>query len=336
MFSLAGKWVWVWNWRRCDGGDPGPVTARLRAAGCKGVIVKAHDGPFWFDQGQPWSEIAAALKEGGLRVGGWGYCYGEDPLGEARRAVETVRSGADLFVLDVEGEFKGRPGPAEQLCRRLREELGPAFPLYYSSYALARYHRGFPFQVFNRYCMGAAPQVYWNAFLWPVGQATAWAYDDYLMLRLPPASIFPVAGVYRQGGVDYPTVEDLQAFAGIAASRGSLGISFWSYEHMDEAMWGAIAGIAWDHEQEEGLTVSHCEELSRRVILLEERVAAVEAAIRQPAPPPARTYTVKPGETLSGIGQLFGVDWRRIYEANRATIGADPNLIRPGQVLVIP
>jgi len=48
--TLAGKWVWVWNWRRCDGGDPVAVAARLRAAGCRGALVKAHDGPRWFDQ----------------------------------------------------------------------------------------------------------------------------------------------------------------------------------------------------------------------------------------------------------------------------------------------
>jgi nucleoid-associated protein YgaU len=28
--------------------------------------------------------------------------------------------------------------------------------------------------------------------------------------------------------------------------------------------------------------------------------------------------------------------WRAIYEANRATIGDDPNLILPGQVLIVP
>jgi nucleoid-associated protein YgaU len=44
------------------------------------------------------------------------------------------------------------------------------------------------------------------------------------------------------------------------------------------------------------------------------------------------------GDTLSGIGARFHVDWRRIYAvpANRAVIGSNPNLIRPGQVLVIP
>lgn len=336
MATLAGRWIWVWNWRRCDGGDPARVVARLQAAGCIGAIVKAHDGPYWFDQGRPWSAMAAALKEAGLGVGGWGYCYGEDPLGEAQRAIETVRSGAELFVLDVEGEFKGRPGPAEQLCGRLREELGPGFPLYYSSYAIARYHREFPFSVFNRYCSGAAPQVYWNAFRWPVEQAMAWTYEDYRTLGLLPGAIFPVAGVYREGGIDYPKTDSLRAFADGAASGGSLGISFWSYEHLDEAMWNAIAGLAGRYQPEEEMSMSLYEELLRRIVVLEERLAVLETAARSTAPAPARTYTVKAGDTLFGIGRAFGVDWRRIYEANRATIGGDPNLIRPGQVLIIP
>ena len=57
-----------------------------------------------------------------------------------------------------------------------------------------------------------------------------------------------------------------------------------------------------------------------------------------PAPTPTgRTYTVKGGDTLSGIAAKYGIaDWRTLYNANRAVIGGDPNLIRPGQVLRIP
>ena len=48
-------------------------------------------------------------------------------------------------------------------------------------------------------------------------------------------------------------------------------------------------------------------------------------------------YTVKPGDTLSGIAAALGLPgWQGLYEANLAVIGGDPNLIRPGQVLVIP
>jgi len=55
----------------------------------------------------------------------------------------------------------------------------------------------------------------------------------------------------------------------------------------------------------------------------------------------AQTYTVQPGDTLSSIAQKFYGDgsensWRKIYDANRAVIGNDPNQIQVGIVLVIP
>src|SRR3989304_3651868 len=94
--TLAGKWVWVWNWRRCDGGDP--------------------------------AKIAAALKGEGRAAGGWASLYGRDPAGEARLIGETARTGADLFVLDVEAQFEGQPEAAEGLCHRVREAVGGAPP----------------------------------------------------------------------------------------------------------------------------------------------------------------------------------------------------------------
>lgn len=49
----------------------------------------------------------------------------------------------------------------------------------------------------------------------------------------------------------------------------------------------------------------------------------------------AHSYTVVPGDTLSGIGEAYDVDWHKIYEANIKVIGSDPNLIYPGQDLQI-
>ena len=177
---LAGKWVWIWNWQRCEGGDASRVAARLHATGCAGALVKAFDGPRWFDQGRAWREIAAKLKANGIGAGGWGYCYGNDPAGEAQRAIETAQYGqAGLLVLDVEAEFKSKPRAADALCRGIRDALGPEYPLYFSSFAIARYHRSFPFEIFGRYCAGTVPQVYWNAF--------RCSYDQKLAPRDPLA-----------------------------------------------------------------------------------------------------------------------------------------------------
>ncbi|WP_149563715.1 transglycosylase family protein [Streptomyces cacaoi] len=60
--------------------------------------------------------------------------------------------------------------------------------------------------------------------------------------------------------------------------------------------------------------------------------AAKATAERQKKP---TTYEVVGGDTLSGIADTHRVDggWRSLYDANRSTVGDDPDLILPGQRL---
>jgi len=54
----------------------------------------------------------------------------------------------------------------------------------------------------------------------------------------------------------------------------------------------------------------------------------------EPEPEPAAmAYTVKAGDWLSKIGMAYGVDWRVLAEYNNL---ANPNLIFPGQIIMIP
>ena len=46
-------------------------------------------------------------------------------------------------------------------------------------------------------------------------------------------------------------------------------------------------------------------------------------------------YTVREGDTLSRIAERHGTTWQRLYAANEAVIGDDPNLIVPGQRLAL-
>jgi nucleoid-associated protein YgaU len=58
----------------------------------------------------------------------------------------------------------------------------------------------------------------------------------------------------------------------------------------------------------------------------------------RPAPGSRRSYTVVAGDSLSKIAKRTYGDtrkWRVIYEANRDTV-KNPDLILPGQVLILP
>jgi LysM repeat protein len=46
-------------------------------------------------------------------------------------------------------------------------------------------------------------------------------------------------------------------------------------------------------------------------------------------------YTVRSGDTLSGIAERYGISWQRLYERNKAVVGGDPDVIVPGQRLDI-
>ena len=50
------------------------------------------------------------------------------------------------------------------------------------------------------------------------------------------------------------------------------------------------------------------------------------------------SHTVRPGESLSVIARELHVTggWKELYARNRGVVGADPDLIRPGQRLVVP
>lgn len=58
----------------------------------------------------------------------------------------------------------------------------------------------------------------------------------------------------------------------------------------------------------------------------------------QPPVATTRDYTIKSGDSLSKIAKHFygsAGEWQKIYQANKDRI-KDPNLIHPGQKIIIP
>lgn len=79
----------------------------------------------------------------------------------------------------------------------------------------------------------------------------------------------------------------------------------------------------------------------RRIVLPPEPAKPAQAKEPEQTgePPKQKTYTVKAGDCLWNIAKKFygkGSDYTKIYNANKGTIGSNPNLIYPGQVFTIP
>ncbi|MFJ8594467.1 transglycosylase family protein [Streptomyces sp. NPDC093598] len=76
-------------------------------------------------------------------------------------------------------------------------------------------------------------------------------------------------------------------------------------------------------------------------------VTSTEQAPAKPSKAPARStahtdrgssrgdYTVRQGDTLSGVAARHGTTWQRLYAANKAVIGEEPDVIVPGLRLAL-
>jgi LysM repeat protein len=79
-------------------------------------------------------------------------------------------------------------------------------------------------------------------------------------------------------------------------------------------------------------------QVSQAAVASQARAAAAGPARRAARAQAGRSYTVRTGDTLSGIAQRFyghAGDWPYLYRVNRGTV-SDPNLIYTGEVLRVP
>ena len=70
--------------------------------------------------------------------------------------------------------------------------------------------------------------------------------------------------------------------------------------------------------------------------MIHPAVLTESAVYREAAPRPPAEIVVRRGDSLSGIAVRYRIEWPGLYEANRAVIGRNPNLITAGERLRVP
>lgn len=297
-----------------------------RAHGIDCICAKVADGSIkWYH------DVATlkALREACLSIGvgfiPFLYAYGPkiSPTQEADEAamLAEMMTVCPVVQVDMEAEWNGQVAQAEAFAGHLRPVPGL---LSISTWADPTQQ---DWQGVARALAPAAnawtPQQYTN---WLSGASQA-EYDPAIFTCIQPG----IDLTQEFGHNDQATV------VRAAILHGAHTFYFWEYR----------VALANPDLVDQLVSIIHSSVPDPKTLAggaPEPTPAPTPAPTPTPAPAPApapseQHYTVVHGDTLSGIAQRFygdAADWPTIYNANRGLIGGNPNVIFPGEALVIP
>ncbi|MBW4632444.1 MAG: peptidoglycan-binding protein [Iphinoe sp. HA4291-MV1] len=159
-----GVWIWKLSEIRTDYLD------KLVERKVQRVYLKVFDSKY---QGQPtfwdWqcsSEIIQEFKSRNIEVYGWGYHYGIADI--ARQVVklrQALNCGLDGYIVDIEKEVEdpSTHTNVDKLLSTVRTIVKEG-TLGYTSFGNPRLHPNVPWQILDKYCDLALPQIYFEKF----------------------------------------------------------------------------------------------------------------------------------------------------------------------------
>lgn len=250
---LQGKGFFVWQIPNCEGGNTAAIASLAKSANLTHVLLKIANGVLSYNvdanSGVDFAkQLTQDLHQQGILAVGWHYIYGNNPIGEANKAVQRIQQlGLDAYVIDAESEFKmdGKRTAARQFMTQLRSSL-PNFLVALCSYRFPSYHPEFPWREFLDKCDFNMPQVYWQSAHNAGEQLVNCIHQFQAMTPYRP--IFPTGAAYREAGWQ-PAVSEVQDFMDTAKRLNLSGFNIWEWSDARSGImpgvWEAIRDFNW-------------------------------------------------------------------------------------------
>jgi peptidoglycan hydrolase-like protein with peptidoglycan-binding domain len=224
--------MWIWYVSQSGGGDVASIVDTARTYGVGTLMIKSGDGTTAWSQFNPL--LISTLHADGLKVCGWQYVYGDHPIYEAEVGAAAVQAGADCLLIDAESEYQGKYVQAQAYVKKLRQLIGPSFPVGLAGFPYVDYHPAFPYSVFLG--PGGAqynvPQMYWPDIGVSVDDVYLHTYSFNLPYQRPIAPLGEVAGD--------PAPSDVVRFRQMSRAYGASGVSWWDWQQSSSRDWGAL------------------------------------------------------------------------------------------------
>lgn len=244
----SGKGMWIWQPEKADQGDPAAIVARAKAAGISHIFVRMGSSRSGFHGGPFLDQILVPAHEAGLRVLGWDFPYLDDPAVDVDRALTAINYQVaghkiDGYVADIETQHEGTnlsTAGVVAYSTTLRSAVGPDYPLFSAVPRPSDYTKTFfPYREAIEQYTAVMPMVYWlnREPDTDVAGAVEW-------LKQFGKPILPIGQAYdgapEGGRPGVPTPDELHRFMGAAEAAGAYSVSFWSWQHANQAAWDAI------------------------------------------------------------------------------------------------
>ncbi len=230
---FASRGMWIWYISQSSGGTLASIISVAHHYGINTVMIKSGDGNGVWSQFTP--RLVSTLHANGLRVCGWQYVYGTNPMIEAQVGAYAARAGADCLLIDAEGEYEGKYVQAQTYIKTLRQLVGSSFLVGLAGFPYIDYHPAFPYSVFlgPGGAQDNVPQMYWH----DIGTTTDAVFaHTYVFNRLYQRPIYPIGQTSGS-----PPPAQIRRFRSVSRYYGADGVSWWDWQEASPASWHALS-----------------------------------------------------------------------------------------------
>ncbi len=228
---FESKAIFIWQVPSIAHGDPKAIADLLQGAGFQSVYIKAADGPMAFPYNLT-STLVNELHARGIAVVGWGFCYGNNPQGEAQIAIKQVQTfGLDGYIFDVESNYETPDAAIHAKTMLTAFKAACSVPTAFCSWAYwfsptgSEWHPISMATAFMQFCDYAMPMIYWQGSTGAVEQLSK-SLTQWKSFTDKP--IIPVGRAYNGDGGTC-TADQMTAFE-TQAHKSCKGVSWWGMD----------------------------------------------------------------------------------------------------------
>ena len=248
---IAGKGMWIYEFDLVGRGNVHEIVKMAKRYGLSHLYVRAGTSRSGLNTWPDVARILPVAHAAGLKVIPWFFPYLRDPAKDAARTIAVLRTTVrghrvDGFAADIETPAEGTwlsRKRMKQYINAVRLKAPHAFMVLVPPRPNRHTIKFYPFDLVPRFD-AVAPMVYWGRF--DPARTTAEAVSYLKRFGKPVAPIGQVYDMGPEGGPrGRPRRPAIRLFMHEARVRGSVGVSFWSWQHSALPQWDAIGAFPW-------------------------------------------------------------------------------------------